>query len=105
MNKENIVELLMDLTRLKDDRRLARTILFLLNLADYEMEFTSSVYKGAYDTHNLVLSDSERSDAWFDYGCNLNLEIRKVYDATSTDTKDMIYGAILEYLGTWTSFA
>lgn len=105
MNKENIVEFLMDLTRLKDDRRLTRAILFLLNLADYEMEFTTSVYQGAYDTHNVVLSDSERVDAWYNYALNLNNEVHEVYNANSTDTKDIIYGAIIEYLGTWISFA
>jgi hypothetical protein len=93
----------------KDDKRLFRAIMFYLNLADDEMEFGEAIYNGPYDVYNEVLDDNARNDAWFKYACAFNVAVSGLVknvmlkDIKELDTKQVIYLALLDYMGTWTA--
>lgn len=112
MNKyifDGVVGTLNALTLKKDDKRLFKAILMYLNLADGDMEFGEFVYNGPYDVANVVLSDADRIDAWFEYGLKFNVAVAGLVrdawksDLNDLDTKTVIYMALLDYMGTWTA--
>lgn len=112
MNKyifDGVVGTLNAFTLKRDDKRLFKAILMYLNLADDEMEFGEVIYNAPYDIANVVLSNDERKNAWFNYACNFNVAVSglvwddRLKDIDTLTTSKVIYLALLEYMGTWTA--